>query len=440
MMGKQAITGIIIGLIVIGLLGAGCGPSREEGPDVEPSPHQPEAQLKVLSSAVEVEFPTALTFHVEAQGSGDITEIRLRYEVKKIGHAAVISEVSPEFASASKVETSWKWDMRKSSLPPGAEVEYSWLVKDGAGNRLETELTTISFDDDRYQWKTLKAENLSLFWYRGDEAFAQGLMDAALAALDKLAQDTGAQLQKPVKMYIYADSSDLRGALVFPREWTGGQAFVEHGIVAIGIGPDEMSWGRRSIAHELAHLVIYQITFNPYGGLPTWLDEGLAMYAEGALEPHFRSMLQEATSEDELFSVQSLGSSFPAHAEKALLAYAQSYSLVDFLISNYGRDKMLQLLKVFQQGSSYDGALLEVYGFDTGGLDDRWRASLGLGPGSAGLPATATEPVVALIMAAGASLQGGKSASLWPPPGTTFQRPDRQIFEVAFTGGRAPFS
>lgn len=395
MMGKRAIAGIIIGLIAIGLLGAGCGPSREEGPAVEPGTPKPGAQLQVLSSAVEVEFPTALTFHIEAQGGGDITEIRLRYEVKKIGHAAVISEVSPEFTSASQVKTSWKWDMRKSSLPPGAEVEYSWLVKDSAGSRLETEPTIISFDDDRYRWQTLKAEKLSLFWYRGDEAFAQELMDGALTALDKLAQDTGAQLQKPVKMYIYADSSDLRGALVFPREWTGGQAFVEHGIVVIGIGPDEMSWGRRAVAHELAHLVTYQITFNPYGAPPTWLEEGLAMYAEGGLEPRYGSLLQEAASKDELFSVQSLGSSFPAHAEKALLAYAQSYSLVDFLIANHGRDKMLQLLEVFQRGSSYDDALLEIYGFDTGGLDDRWRDSLGLGPRSAGLPAA--KPVVALI-------------------------------------------
>jgi hypothetical protein len=117
-------------------------------------------------------------------------------------------------------------------------------------------------------------------------------------------------------------------------------------------------------------------------------------------------MLQEAASSDELFSVQSLGSSFPADPEKARLAYAQSHSLVDFLITNHGRDKMLQLLEVFQRGSSYDDALLEVYGFDTSGLDDRWRDSLGPRPRSVGLPAA--EPVVALIIAAGAPLQAFK--------------------------------
>ncbi len=39
---------------------------------------------------------------------------------------------------------------------------------------------------------------------------------------------------------------------------------------------------------------------------------------------------------------------------------------------------MLQLLDAFKRGKSYDDALLEVYGFNTDGLDDAWHASLGL--------------------------------------------------------------
>ena len=34
---------------------------------------------------------------------------------------------------------------------------------------------------------------------------------------------------------------------------------------------------------------------------------------------------------------------------------------------------MLELLKTFKQGSSYDGALGKVYGFDMDGLDSLWR-------------------------------------------------------------------
>jgi hypothetical protein len=115
------------------------------------------------------------------------------------------------------------------------------------------------------------------------------------------------------------------------------------------------------------------MTFNPYSDLPTWLDEGLAMYAEGTLEPEYTAYLNRAVAEESLFSVRSLASPFSAYAEESYLSYAQSYSLVEFLISSYGQGKMLELLKTFKQGSSYDGALEKVYGFDMDGLDNLWR-------------------------------------------------------------------
>jgi MYXO-CTERM domain-containing protein len=37
---------------------------------------------------------------------------------------------------------------------------------------------------------------------------------------------------------------------------------------------------------------------------------------------------------------------------------------------------MLDLLTIFKQGSTYDEALTEVYGFDIDGLDARWRTTL----------------------------------------------------------------
>jgi hypothetical protein len=74
-----------------------------------------------------------------------------------------------------------------------------------------------------------------------------------------------------------------------------------------------------------------------------------------------------------LFTARSLASPFSAIGGQASLAYAQSYSLVEFLISDYGQGRMLELLNTFRQGSSYDGALTKVYGFDTDGLNVLWR-------------------------------------------------------------------
>jgi hypothetical protein len=199
-------------------------------------------------------------------------------------------------------------------------------------------------------------------------------MATAQQALARLAEDTGAELEKPVEIYIYANAQDLQGAMIYPQEWTGGVTFTRYGVVAIGIAPVNLDWGKRAIAHELTHLVINQVTLNPYIDLPTWLDEGLAMHNEGPLEPAFADPLSTAIAENRLISVRSLASPFSAYAGESVLSYAESYSLVDFLITNYGGGKMLELLNTFRQGSSYDGALEAVYGFDMDGLDALWRA------------------------------------------------------------------
>jgi len=341
---------------------------------LSPSLVQAQGELTILDSAAQTEFPAKLNFNLSAQSEVNITDIRLHYVVDQLSHAQVTSEVYIEFAPATMVEVGWNWDMRRTGgLPPGSGLEYWWTVEDAKRDKVETAPVRVQFDDTRYPWRSITEGEVTIYWYQGDESFAQELMTTAQEALARLAEDTGAYLEKPVKAYIYASARDLQGSLIYPQEWTGGVAFTRHGIIAIGIAPNELDWGKRAMTHELTHLVIHQMVFNPYNDLPNWLDEGLAMYNEGALSPQQAAFLNKAIVEGSLISVRSLASPFSAYAEQAILAYTQSYSLVEFLITNYGSDKMLELLNTFKLGSSYDGALEKVYGFNMDGLNNLWR-------------------------------------------------------------------
>lgn len=335
---------------------------------------QAQGELRVIRSSAEVDFPFKLNFNLSAAGDVDITDIRLHYKLDQQGFADVTSEVFVEFVPATAVEVAWTWNMKKTGgLPPGSTVQYWWTVQDTSGKRIETTPVQIQFNDNRYSWQSLTDGGVTIYWYEGRETFAQEIMESVKQALAKLSEDTGAYLRQPARIYIYASSQDLREAMVYPQEWTGGVAFTRHGVIAIGIAPYNLSWGKRAITHELTHLVIHQMTLNPYNDLPNWLDEGLAMYSEGPLSSQFKNSLSKAIADKSLISVRSLSSPFSAYAEQSYLSYAQSYSLVEFLIGNYGREKMLELLNVFREGSSYDGALEKVYGFDMDGLDALWQ-------------------------------------------------------------------
>jgi hypothetical protein len=340
---------------------------------LSPSSVGAEGGIAVLDSSVETDFPAVLTFNLEVESRVDIVDARVHYQVDKMNYAQVTSEAWADFVPETRVKTSWTWDMRKASLPPGASITYWWTVEDAAGNSVETPHAVLSFDDDRYDWRSLADGALTLFWYEGDDSFAGELMTACEEGLGRLTREVGTYPEKLIRIYVYASASDLQGAMIFPQEWTGGTAFTEFGIVAIGISPDQLDWGRRAMVHELTHLVVHQATFSPYGELPTWLDEGLAMYNEGELSPSFQAWLDRAISDGRLVSVRSLCSPFSAEPEKAYLSYAQSYSLVAYLLDSYGQDRMLSLLNVLKGGSSYDGAMTQVYGFDIDELDRRWR-------------------------------------------------------------------
>jgi hypothetical protein len=348
---------------------------------LSPSLATAETGIAVIASEVNVSFPSQAVFTVEAESNVDIVDARLYYQVDRMNYAEVVSEGWADFAPANRIEASWVWDMANASLPPGADVTYWWMIEDDDGNRVVTSPEIMHFDDSRFTWRSLSSSTgdggvMTLHWYTGSDSFARELMDTCEEGLASLTQDIGTYPEKPIEIYVYESTGDLKGAMVFSQEWTGGVAFTDFGIIAISIPPSQLEWGKGALLHELTHLVVHQATFSPYGQLPVWLDEGLATYSEGELDPDLRSSLNEAISEGTLISVRTLCSPFSAYTDKARLSYAESYSLVEYLLDNYGQDKMLNLLTVLKQGSTYDEALTQVYGFDIDGLDAGWRATL----------------------------------------------------------------
>ena len=329
--------------------------------------------IKVTGSSTKIDFPSTLIFNVKAESNSDISRIRLCYEIDKMTYAPTFAEFWPEFTPGKSVATRWTWDMRKGSLPPGARVTYWWVIEDSAGNKLTTPKDVIYFNDTRYKWQKVNDGQVAVNWYDGSRSFTEELLKASVDAINRQARDTGAYLDKPVNLYIYGNYRDLRGSLVATEEWTGGVAYAGFNIISIGISPNNLDWGKKAVAHELGHLVVHQITFSPYGAdLPPWLDEGLAMHAEGEQNKADHDALVNAIEKDNVYTLKSLSSPFSADPEEAYFSYAQSQSVVEFLINKYGKDKLYELLILMRDGYAMDDALLKVYGFDLTGLNQAW--------------------------------------------------------------------
>jgi hypothetical protein len=377
--------------------------------------------LRASNNQAELDFPDRITFRADLQSEAEITRVVLEYGVEQLTCGSVVAKAFPDFTPGPAVRAEWTWEMlRTGSEPPGAKIWWRWRVSDSAGNELLTERQSLVWLDDQHPWQTVSGNRLNLHWYGGGRSFGPELHVSALASLEDLERATGLRPDQPIDLYIYASAEDMRQAILYEPGWTGGLAYPDNNVVIIGIAPDEVEWGKRTQAHELTHVLIGHLTFSCLGDVPTWLNEGLAVYGEGGPDSSSQRQFEEAVAADELFSVRALSGNFSEDPAVADVSYTQSYSLVNFLVGAYGRDKMLELLRALRDGEALEPALIRIYGFDLDGFEDAWRAQIGAAPrttgGVASTPTLAPTPVPTIAPISGVPLAPAVGSTPAIPP------------------------
>ena len=382
------------------------------------------ADPPLISNEAVVDFPNTAAFRLELDQSLSIAEAVLTYQLGANGCLEAGTRVSVEDIEGNTAE--WVWIMSRSgNPPPGASVWWEWTVTDTNGSTYTTPRQELIFQDERFQWQTVDAENIRLHWYEGDNV-GPTLLNAAVEGLARLESDVGIQLEDEIQIFIYGSSADMREAVLYIQDWAGGVAFSGYNIILIGVPPSIAdSWGESTVRHELAHLVVGRFGQSCLGGSrPTWLEEGLAVYSEGEPDNETLSDIAEAVEANIFYPVRSLNGAFPSHDSSARLAYSQSYSLVNFLLDTYGPEKMQELLLTLAEAEAYDAALEQVYGFNADGLEAAWRQAVGAPPRQ--IPPTST-PISAASIPTVIPLNGAQSVPTQLPPGAPTPLPTEQL-------------
>jgi tetratricopeptide (TPR) repeat protein len=215
----------------------------------------------------------------------------------------------------------------------------------------------------------------SMFVISYDEGTRSDLADAVLDALESAYNRVGYDLsyypatRVPVILY---NKKDYRAVTAGP-EWSGG---LYDGKVRLPIGgAREITPVLRGVlSHEYTHVVVGELT---KGNCPTWLNEGLAE-VEGRKE--FNPAMPElagAAKTGAFFSFNALGKSLSSLKTKdAILAYQQSYSMVNFMISAYGWHKVRETLVNLGAGMRFEAAIAGAFadfGLDFAAIVKEWQ-------------------------------------------------------------------
>lgn len=359
-------------------------------------PVRAQASVTVVSDNASLTFPESILFTAEFKDSTTIASAVLEYGVNQLTCGTVQAEAFPSVTAGTDVKVQWTWEMRESgSLPPGASVWWQWLVTDSSGGQFTSPRQTTLWLDNTHPWKTITGGNINLHYYSEPADFGNQLHDAATSALTRLTKDIGLSTTQPVDIYIYYTYEDLQSAVLYAPSWAGGQAFPENNIVIIGVPSNLIDYGKSTEAHELTHVLVGHFTFSCLNFIPQWLNEGLAVYGEGGPQKAASDLFNKAVADKQVPSLRSLIGQFSAEQDRALLSYAEAYSVVNFMAKTYGQNKVLAMLTNLKNGDTMDEALQGAFGVNLDGLESAWRVSLGLPPTVAnGNPTAAPTPTM----------------------------------------------
>ena len=327
--------------------------------------------------AASVDFPEAIEFKLEASAEREVTRLELLY---RPAASPLTSLVRPSFQPGRELQVAYRRDMRVNYLPPGIDIAYRWRLYFVDGSWVDSPEQVLLYLDQRYSWSRFERGPVTVFSAVPDPAHGAAALRATLEAIERFRASFGFEVERPIRVVVYGSQRDLLGALpVQSAEWIGGIADPELHVILTGVppGPGAETELRRILSHEVVHLMVAQATQNPFNSPPAWLDEGLATFYQSVDDPRMESILQRAVREGRLIPVRALNSSFPVDPEQALLSYAESRSIVQFIVEQLGEERMAALLRVFRDGVSYDEAVQVALGMTIEELDEAWKAWLG---------------------------------------------------------------
>ena len=263
-------------------------------------------------------------------------------------------------------------------LVTGIEFHYRWRFTDAEGTYHLTPWRRVLTVDPSMPWRVESDDRLRVFWYGAAPGFGTLAMADSVAAAELVEDSLGLGFKRDLKVVIYPTFQDLYRALGIVGEsrvkgvWRAG-----HELIMLQSDPQDASRAG-VLAHEFAHAVLDQNLRNPWRDLPTWVHEGVATWVQAKADDDlpFDRLLADAHREGRLRSLRGLQGYLPIDRESVSLVYAQSYSMVKFLVDQYGVDELRELLQALAEGSTEDEALQTAYGFDAFTLETRWREFL----------------------------------------------------------------
>ena len=232
-------------------------------------------------------------------------------------------------------------------------------------------------------WKTEKSTHFVIYYKNAPGDFIRQLIEKSEDYYNKIADDLGFRRfdfwlwDNRAKIYIYDDAGDYQSAAGQPA-WSGGAASPKGKIIQSY--PYAQGFFQVTLPHEMGHIIFREfVGFDNYT-IPLWFDEGVACYQEKLKYLKANEFIRKALDTGEFITSESLANFNPQSAmdnKLVQLFYAEAFSIVDFLIKEFGKDRFVIFCQNLRDKMSLERAIAATYPFSSiQELDLAWQKFL----------------------------------------------------------------
>jgi len=228
------------------------------------------------------------------------------------------------------------------------------------------------------EWQVYKSTHFFIFYKNAPEAEVNALMLKAEDYYNSIANEFGFNRfnfwtwDNRAKIYLYDNQDDYRQATQ-STEWSGGQVRIGAKLIQGFSGAP--GFLNSMLPHELAHIIFIEMVGFNNPAVPLWLQEGVATYQQEDISAVKADLAGKIRGNDYL-DLRALNSFQLSNAstENVRLFYAESYSMVKYLIAEFGKDAFVNFCRLLRDNRNLMTALSRAYSFkNLNEFEESWK-------------------------------------------------------------------
>ena len=348
--------------------------------------------MTIAEESVEIDYGNKITISLTVKPGIDSVE-SVRALFKPRGGSTVWSYSYPEF-STNTMDVSLKVEIPTgpgSYYPPGTEFDLEIELIDAVGTLYRARSNkSIQYLDPSKNWKDAKGEGFSILYYGVQTSRVENLVTQVNARIPTIKKVVGVNNTPEFKAVVFPSVQEATPS--FPpisktatdQLFFAGFAQPQYRLFVQG------QMNTLTFIHELTHLYVHEaVSSSLTARMPSWLDEGLAVFLETGKSEPSNQRLRSSVRPDELLLLRNMNT-IPGRREDVFIFYPQAGAFVGYLVEKYGADTMARYLAGINNGESAIENFKEIYGSSIYEIENNWRSTFNATPIT--IPSPTSEP------------------------------------------------